>query len=152
MMDLGASVCRPKSPLCHSCPVAGDCRAFALGTPEAFPPPKVRKARPRRHGLAYWVERDGCVWLVRRPAKGMLGGMTALPGPDWQNEPGTIAITICVRHVFTHFVLDLAVVPKAEPEGEGWWQPIDLLGDAGLPTLYRRAADAVIAGRSALAA
>jgi A/G-specific adenine glycosylase len=152
MMDLGASVCRPKSPLCHSCPLAGHCRAFALGTPEAFPPPKVRKARPRRHGLAYWAERDGCVWLVRRPAKGMLGGMAALPGPDWQDEPGAIASTICVRHVFTHFVLDLAVVPKAEPEGEGWWQPIDSLGDAGLPTLYRKAADAVIAGRIALAA
>ena len=152
MMDLGSSICRPRAPLCHSCPLAGDCRAFALGTPEAFPPAKIRKARPRRHGLAYWVERDGCVWLVRRPAKGMLGGMAALPGPDWEVEPRTIASTIWVRHVFTHFVLDLAVVPKAEPEGEGWWQSIDSLGEAGLPTLYRKAVEAVLEQRIALAA
>ena len=152
MMDLGASVCRPKAPLCGQCPLTSECRAFAFGTPEAFPPPKVRKARPRRHGLAYWVERNGCIWLIRRPAKGLLGGMAALPGPGWQDGPCTIASTICVRHVFTHFVLDLAVVPKAEPEGEGWWQAIDSIDEAGLPTLYRKAVDAVIAGRIALAA
>ena len=152
MMDLGASVCRPKAPLCRSCPLAGDCAAFALGEPEAFPPPKARKTRPQRHGLAHWIERDGCVWLVRRPATGMLGGMAALPGADWQDEPRTIASTICVRHVFTHFVLDLAVVPKAQPEGEGWWQPLDQLADAGLPTLYRKAVEAVLEQRIALAA
>jgi len=152
MMDLGSSICRPKSPFCGQCPLASDCRAFALGTPEAFPAPKVRKARPQRHGLAYWIERNGCIWLVRRPAKGLLGGMAALPGPDWQDQPCTIASTICVRHVFTHFVLDLAVVPKAEPEGEGWWQPIDFLGEAGLPTLYRKAVEAVLEQRIALAA
>ena len=152
MMDLGSTICRPKSPLCGLCPLAGDCRAFALGTPEAFPEPKARKARPRRYGTAWWIERDGCVWLVRRPAKGMLGGMAALPGTDWTAARGAIAGTICVRHAFTHFELELAVEPRAEPNGEGWWQAIDNLGDSGLPTLYRRAADAMLAQRSRLAA
>jgi A/G-specific adenine glycosylase len=152
VMDLGASICRPKAPHCGKCPLASDCQAFALGTPEAFPAPKPRKARPQKHGVAWWIERDGHVWLVRRPPKGMLGGMAALPGPDWQDEPCTIASTICVRHVFTHFVLELAVVPKAEPTGEGWWQGIDSLGASGLPTLYRKAIDAILEQRTALAA
>jgi A/G-specific adenine glycosylase len=152
MMDLGSAICRPKAPLCPSCPLAADCRAFALGTPEAFPPPKVRKTRPQRFGIAWWTERDGCVWLVRRPAKGLLGGMAALPGPDWQNCPVDSAPIARVRHVFTHFALDLAVAPASEPQGEGWWQPLDRLAEAGLPTLYRRAAEAVLAQRTALAA
>jgi A/G-specific adenine glycosylase len=54
-----------------------------------------------------------------------------------------------VRHVFTHFSLDLSVVPRAEPEGDGWWQPLDRLDAAGLPTLYRRAAELVLTARHA---
>ena len=152
MMDLGASICRPKAPLCRQCPLRSDCRAFALGTPEAFPAPKSRKDRLQRHGVAWWIERDGCIWLVRRPANGMLGGMAALPGPDWQDEIVHSPAIARVRHIFTHFALDLAVIPASEPCGEGWWQPIDGIGDAGLPTLYRKAVDAVLEQRTALAA
>ena len=152
VMDLGASICRPKAPQCGQCPLASDCQAFALGTPEAFPAPKPRKARPQKHGLAWWTERDGHVWLVRRPAKGMLGGMEALPGPAWQDEPIPGPAIARVRHVFTHFALDLMIVPASEPSGDGWWQPLDRIGDAGLPTLYRRAAQAVLATRTALVA
>jgi A/G-specific adenine glycosylase len=151
-MDLGAQVCRPKAPLCGACPLAVDCCALALGMPEAFPPAKARKARPQRHGVAWWIERDGCLWLIRRPAKGMLGGMAGLPGPDWQDLPVEGPAIAKVRHVFTHFSLDLAVVPTSEPQGEGWWQPIDRLAEAGLPTLYRRAVEAVLAQSPALAA
>ena len=50
-----------------------------------------------------------------------------------------------MRHVFTHFALELDVVRRLDPIGDGWWQPLDALGSAGLPTLYRRAADAVLA-------
>jgi A/G-specific adenine glycosylase len=152
MMDLGSGICRPKAPLCGQCPLAGDCRAFALGTPEAFPTPKARKTRPRRHGIAFWIERDDMVWLVRRQAKGMLGGMAALPGPDWQEKPIAGPAIARVTHIFTHFALDLAVAVASEPVGEGWWQPIDRLGEAGLPTLYRKAVDAVLGARTALAA
>lgn len=152
MMDLGARICRPRAPACGDCPLIGDCRAFAIGTPEAFPAPRLRKARPERHGVAWWIERDDCIWLVRRPAKGLLGGMAALPGPEWQDRPVTVPAMARVRHVFTHFALELAVVPADEPRGDGWWQPIAELADAGLPTLYRRAAAAVLARRPALAA
>ncbi len=152
MMDLGSSICRPKLPLCDKCPLAGDCRSLALGTPEAFPPPKARKVRRQRYGIAWWIEREGCVWLVRRPAKGLLGGMAALPGPEWNERRCSTASTIYVDHVFTHFALRLAIVGGSEPVGEGWWQAIDSIDEAGLPTLYRKAVDAVIAKRSALAA
>jgi A/G-specific adenine glycosylase len=152
MMDLGATICRPKAPLCGACPLAGDCRAFALGTPEAFPAARARKTRPQRFGVAWWIERDGYVWLVRRPAKGMLGGMAALPGPEWQDSQPAGASIAIVRHVFTHFALDLAVLAASEPRGDGWWQPLDQIAAAGLPTLYRRAAEAVLGQRAALAA
>ena len=152
IMDLGANVCRPKAPLCADCPLAGDCRALALGTPGAFPHPKIRKDRPQRFGVAWWIEREGCVWLVRRPARGLLGGMAALPGPDWQDSPVEAAAIACIRHVFTHFALDLTVAMMQEPQGNGWWQPLDRLANVGLPTLYRRAAEAVLAQRTALAA
>ena len=152
MMDLGATVCRPRAPRCETCPLATDCRALALGTPEAFPAKAARKVRPVRFGVAWWIERDGAVWLVRRPAKGLLGGMAALPGSEWGNSPAPGSTIAEVRHVFTHFELRLAVVAAVRPDGEGWWQPLAALDDAGLPTLYRRAAEKVLALRTQLAA
>ena len=150
MMDLGATICRPRNPHCPECPLRTDCAGFASGSPEAFPARKSRTARPHRQGVAHWVERQGSVWLVRRPPTGLLGGMAALPGSEWAEALATPVNAIgAVRHVFTHFSLDLYVVPRAEPEGEGWWQPIDRLDDAGLPTLYRRAAELALAAREA---
>ena len=153
MMDLGATICRPKAPDCGACPLQSNCAAFASGEPERFPAPKRKTVRPVRHGIAYWIERSGSVWLVRRPAKGMLGGMAALPGPEWGDEPQAAGAAIGrVTHVFTHFRLELAIVAATETEGEGWWQPLDRIDAAGLPTLYRRAVESVLAARSALAA
>lgn len=153
MMDLGAAICRPRNPDCLRCPLANDCAAFASGTPEAFPAPKAKRDRPHRHGTAWWIERDGALWLVRRPASGLLGGMPAMPGGEWGGAatPGPALATI--EHVFTHFALDLRVETRAEPPpGPGWWQPITTLADAGLPTLYARAVAAVLARKTALAA
>ena len=153
MMDLGATICRPKKPRCGECPLKTNCVASASGDPEAFPERRQRVPRPRKYGVAFWIERDGRVWLVRRPVKGLLGGMAALPGTDWlperpvrRNALGTI------RHVFTHFALDLQVEACAEPIGEGWWQPLDRLAEAGLPTLYRKAAELALSKQQRLAA
>jgi A/G-specific adenine glycosylase len=147
MMDLGATVCRPRNPRCGECPLRARCEAYSSGNPEAFPERRRRAQRPHRYGVAYWIELDGHVWLVRRPAKGLLGGMAALPGDEWSDAKPAPHDIGSVRHVFTHFSLDLAVVPKSEPLGEGWWQPLDRLSEAGLPTLYRRAAELVLASR-----
>ena len=152
MMDLGATICRPKQPECRVCPLAPDCAAYASGRPEAYPAPKEKKFRPHRHGIAWWIEREGCIWLVRRPEKGMLGGMAALPGPDWTSEPPDCTITATVTHGFTHFTLDLHVAIMGEPQGEGWWQPLDQIGNAGLPTLYANAIAAIVSTRCSIAA
>jgi len=146
MMDLGATICRPRDPLCGSCPLSAHCAAFGSGTPEFYPAPKPKKPRPTRYGIARWTQRDGSVWLVRRPKRGLLGGMAALPGTAWTDEPpGRPAEPLAeVRHAFTHFALDLAIVASNEPDPGGWWQPIASLDGAGLPTLYRRAAEAVL--------
>ena len=153
LMDLGATICRPRQPVCDGCPLHMHCRAVAIGAPERFPQRRQRKIRPHRHGTAWWIEQCGHVWLVRRPANGLLGGMASLPGTEWTEAPppahprrGTI------RHVFTHFSLDLAIEARADPEGDGWWHPIASLDEAGLPTLYLKAAREVLRGRVSLAA
>ena len=117
MMDLGAGICTPRNPKCDICPLAEDCRARALGSAEALPVKAVKPVRPIRHGVAWWIERNGHVLTVRRPAKGLLGGMVALPSSDWTTDqvgtppPVAAAWRECgeVRHVFTHFELRLRV-------------------------------------------
>src|SRR5690606_679151 len=53
LMDLGATVCRPKSPLCLLCPVRDACAAHKRGDPETFPRKTAKAERPRRHGVAF---------------------------------------------------------------------------------------------------
>jgi len=153
MMDLGATICRPRDPKCGACPLAECCKACASGRPERFPAARSRQAKPVRYGVAYWIESDRSVWLVRRPSRGLLGGMAALPGPEWSSEKVEAAdVLASVRHVFTHFALELSVVASADVPEDGWWQPIASLPDAGLPTLYRRGVDAVLSARVKIAA
>ena len=147
LMDLGATICRPQAPSCGGCPLASRCKAFATGTPDQYPAPRPKIARPTRFGIANWTVEDGLLWLVRRPPRGLLGGMAALPGGTWTDKPEAphSRVLAQVRHVFTHFALELAVVESDERPAGGWPHPVDRLGDAGLPTLYRRAAEAVLA-------
>ena len=146
LMDLGATICRPKAPLCLSCPLSADCVAFASGAPERFPRAKEKRERPVRRGIAYWIEQGGRLWLVRRPPKGLLGGMPALPGGEWTEAPlpAPAEHLASVRHVFTHFALELNVERRAAPVGEGWWHPLEAIDQAGLPTLYRRVVASVL--------
>ena len=159
MMDLGATICTPRGPACGICPLRGDCAAFRTADPAAFPVKAPKKAKPHRLGHAWWMERaDGHVWLVRRPDKGMLGGMRALPTSDWGAAPDPAppvaadwrALADPVIHVFTHFSLALTVHHahvQRDPPGEGEWWPLDRIAEAGLPTLFRRAAEAVMKER-----
>jgi len=160
LMDLGATICSPKRPACALCPWNGSCLAFARGDQETFPrkPPK-REGRLRR-GAAYVALRaDRRVLLRTRPEKGLLGAMTEVPGSAWAHDfdiahalgsaprfkakaawrrlPGI------VRHVFTHFPLELtvfiALVPRVTPAPKGarWVKLVDLPGEA-LPTVMRK--------------
>lgn len=144
LMDLGATICTPRSPACAICPVMADCRARGRADIDRLPVKPPKKAKPHRHGVAWWIERDGRLWLVRRPGKGMLGGMRALPGGDWTDAPPAESAIVSVDHGFTHFDLTLNLVRRAAPPeapdaaAEGLWWPIADLDAAGLPTLYRK--------------
>ncbi|TCU55837.1 A/G-specific DNA-adenine glycosylase [Novosphingobium sp. PhB57] len=154
LMDMGATVCTTRMPRCLLCPLAADCRARTMGEPERFPVKAPKKAKPARHGLAFWIERDGKVWLVRRADKGMLGGMRALPDDGWSaRADGHGAPPLAGRwenggrvgHVFTHFSLELGLRIlehdlDGDPPGPGEWWPVDRIAEAGLPTLFAKAA------------
>ena len=160
MMDLGATICTPRKPACGICPLRPDCAAFATADPAAFPVKPPKKAKPHRMGHGWWMERDGHVWMVRRPDKGMLGGMRALPSSEWSDRPDATppmagdwrTIDAPVDHVFTHFSLALRVHRAhvdGQPAGEGEWWPVARIDEAGLPTLFARAVDAVRKDRDA---
>ena len=140
LMDLGATICTPRAPACAICPVMADCRARGRADIERLPVKPPKKAKPHRHGVAHWIERDGRIWLVRRPDKGMLGGMRALPGGAWQDRPPAETGIASVDHGFTHFDLTLTLVRRKAPDSpaEGEWWPLSALDAAGLPTLYRK--------------
>ncbi len=87
MMDLGSAICTPRAPACGACPLAGMCEARRQGDPERYPIKLAKRPRPRKQGHAYWLEQGGHVLLVRRPDKGMLGGMLALPSGAWSEQP-----------------------------------------------------------------
>jgi len=151
MMDLGSLVCTPRKPTCAFCPLATACSATAAGDMEHFPVKLPKAAKPVRRGTIFWLECDGHVLLQRRADKGMLGGMRALPtGPWTTGDPGLAEAPIAAdwsasgggRHVFTHFALDYAVVAANTNtrDAEGEWWPIDRLDQAGLPSLFARAA------------
>ncbi|NWK98551.1 A/G-specific adenine glycosylase [Sphingobium lactosutens] len=156
MMDLGATICTSRNPACGICPLRQGCAAVLTADPAAFPVKAAKKAKSHRLGHGWWIERDGHVWLIRRPDKGLLGGMRALPSSDWSATPDATppvaalwtTVDEPVAHVFTHFSLALTmhhthVGQDVTPEGEGEWWPIARIGEAGLPTLFARAAEAV---------
>jgi A/G-specific adenine glycosylase len=144
MMDLGATICTPRAPRCSACPVASWCRARAEGDPERFPVKAKKAAKPERTGRAYWLEQGGAVLLVRRPSKGLLGGMLALP--EEAPVAGAWAPAGSVRHVFTHFALTAELHCAELPHRtnidlpDATWWPVDALDKAGLPTLFARLA------------
>jgi A/G-specific adenine glycosylase len=164
MMDLGATICTVRNPRCLLCPLRGSCRGEAAGLAETLPVKLAKKAKPHRTGHAWWIERDGMVWLVRRADKGMLGGMRALPDDGWNARAdghatppfaGNWRLAGVVRHGFTHFDLDLQLmlcdaVEMVQPwqsamVGEYW--PIAAIEEAGLPTVFAKAARLALAER-----
>jgi A/G-specific adenine glycosylase len=161
MMDLGATVCRPRAPDCPACPLLRVCTAHAQRRAEALPVKPAKPVRPLRYGRAYWLEHEGRVLTVRRPARGLLGGMRALPSSDFAGAPiasdafpgapgdfcwhGPVAH---VRHVFTHFELRLDVFAARALDvrtiGGDWINRADL-PHSGLPTVFRKAVQGVLA-------
>ena len=156
VMDLGATVCTPRSPACADCPWHGSCAARAAGNPAELPRRIPRPARPTRYGTAFWcLDGEGGVLLRRRPASGLLGGMVEVPTSDWTTVPGPAAdpplpghwqeLAGTVRHTFTHFHLELRVrtarlAGRPLAPGRCFWHPVAMLDAAGLPSVMRKVA------------
>jgi A/G-specific adenine glycosylase len=158
LMDLGATVCTPKKPLCTFCPWNGDCIAFARGDAEQFPRKEAKATGRLRRGAAFVAIRaDGAVLARNRPPKGLLGGMTEVPTTEWSHDfdeatslvQAPLARAVwrripgVVSHVFTHFPLELAVytatvaVQKRAPQGMRWVASADIAGEA-FPNVMRK--------------
>ncbi len=159
LMDLGASICTPKKPACSLCPLNEDCAARALGTQESFPRKAPKKSGTLRRGAAFVVTRGDELLVRTRPEKGLLGGMTEVPGSDWlagqddakakQQAPDMKRLSRwqrkvgVVTHVFTHFPLELVVyTAKAEarmrPPERMRWVPLATLAGEALPNVMRK--------------
>ncbi|MEX2124396.1 MAG: A/G-specific adenine glycosylase [Woeseia sp.] len=119
IMDLGATVCTRSRPDCFRCPVASDCRAYAVGSPADFPGTRAKKAKPLRQTHMALACRNGDVYLERRPPTGIWGGLWSLPEFDlevdllawcdqWQSGgPVEIERWTTLRHSFSHYHLDI---------------------------------------------
>lgn len=156
VMDLGATLCSPRSPACVLCPWSEHCLARKAGIAADLPARAPKAARPRRHGLAFWVRRPGGdILLRRRPERGLLGGMMEIPSTPWRDVPWSLEEALAhaparadwkplpglVRHVFTHFELELTLVAglAVKPElATGWWCPLDRLDEQALPSVMRK--------------
>jgi A/G-specific adenine glycosylase len=163
LMDLGATICTPKKPACALCPWIRSCAAHARGEAELFPRRTPKREGQLRRGAAFVARRaDNCVLLRTRPARGLLGGMAEVPTTAWaanfddsqalaqaprfgasQKRVAWRKMAGVVRHVFTHFPLELTVyrseLPRqaAAPAGTRWIA-IAQLGDEALPSLMRK--------------
>lgn len=151
IMDLGATICTPKSPACGICPWQQPCQARDLGI-QAELPLKIRKTpKPTRLGIAYVARRSDGAWLLeRRPNKGLLGGMLAWPCSDWNEAPDNSPplnaewqqLPVEARHTFTHFHLELrikvaTVTVESDPE-RGTFTPPEMFEPSQLPSVMQK--------------
>lgn len=161
LMDLGATICTPRSPACGLCPWREPCRARIEGTQESFPRKAAKKTGKTRYGAAFVaVREDGAVLVRTRPDKGLLGGMVEVPGSDWRadyeladalrDQPVKAKwrrLMLPVRHVFTHFPLELTVfagrVPLETEAPDGMrFTPFNRLKEEAFPNVFLKALEA----------
>jgi A/G-specific adenine glycosylase len=160
LMDLGATVCRPRRPACLVCPWRPACQAHLAGLAEQLPRRASKGKRPVRRGLAFLLARpDGAILFRCRPPGGLLGGLHELPSSPWQEGPLEIDRALghapwwtewrvhptTIRHGFTHFVLELALAEAkmgsaagVDDAGGGIWCPPAELDRLALPTLMKK--------------
>jgi A/G-specific adenine glycosylase len=159
LMDLGSSICTPKKPACALCPLNANCLSRARGDQETFPRKAPKKTGTLRRGAAFVVTRGDELLVRTRAEKGLLGGMTEVPGSDWlagQDDKTALKQAPLIKgiarwhrkagivtHVFTHFPLELVVytadVPARARAPEGMrWVLISTLKDEALPNVMRK--------------
>lgn len=155
LMDIGATICKPRSPLCEGCPVQNLCQSYAKGTADTIPMKIAKPIKPRRYGVIFWVENaNGEIAIQRRPATGLLANMMEIPGTPWLDTPPNIEVILkdksfskgpwilldkIIKHTFTHFHLELQILKgyDNEPLGQLMCSPSDFANHA-FPTLMRK--------------
>lgn len=157
LMDMGATVCTRAKPLCLHCPLAESCVARREGRSAELPTPRPKRAVPQREATLLVVHDDGNVLLEKRPASGIWGGLYSLPELAAGESPAAAALRLglpadrtwrpmdALRHVFTHFTLDiqplrarLDAAPLRVAEGALAWTALATLDEVGLPAPVRR--------------
>ena len=152
MMDLGATLCTRSSPRCGECPLAADCAAHAVGRESEYPGRKPKRAKPRKATRMVLVRCGTAIWLERRPASGIWGGLWSFPELDehadvdaWCEStfavaPRAVASLDVVRHSFTHFDLEIRPITvrldecsrKVADAGRRAWYDLHDPGKLGL--------------------
>ncbi|GFE68664.1 A/G-specific adenine glycosylase [Chroococcus sp. FPU101] len=128
LMDLGATVCTPKNPVCLLCPWQPFCQANHQGIQNQIPMTETAAPIPHKKiGVAVIYNEQGQILIDRRPAKGLLGGLWEFPGGkieenetveecikreikeeiDLEIEVNDLLMT--VDHAYTHFRVTLYV-------------------------------------------
>ena len=154
LFDLGATICTPKAPACAICPLMPECAGRLAGLAAELPRKAAKAPRPDRFGAHFWLaDAAGQVLLRRRPPRGLLGGMTELPGTPWTATRPTREAALAqapmpaqwrmagqAAHAFTHFALTLDVYAATVPviDAEGFLRPADALANEALPSVMRK--------------
>lgn len=149
MMDLGATICTPRNPACGICPISEPCEARQQGIAPDLPRKAPKAQKPTRTGIAWVGRQAGSVLLEERPAKGLLGGTLAFPSAGWDGNdlpppgPANWREAGWVRHVFTHFNLDLQVMTGelTGPANRGHLVSLTNIDREALPGLMRKVWD-----------
>ncbi len=162
LFDLGATICTPASPACGLCPWMAGCAGRRAGIEAELPRRAEKRLRPVRHGVHFWLtDAKGSVLLRRRPASGLLGGMTELPGTEWRAKRwGAEALAFApmpaewrpagqVRHGFTHFalIIELYAASVRRISAPGLVRPVEALGQEALPSVMRKCVWMCLAAR-----
>lgn len=163
LMDLGATICTPRSPNCAACPLTNLCEAYALDLQDQRPVKNARKPVPHYIVAAAVIHRDGLVLLAQRPPDGLLGGLWEFPGgkqEDGETLPAALQREIreelateievgeqlgTYKHAYTHFKVTLTAFhchltgpePAALEATALSWAPIPDLGDFPMGKLDR---------------
>ncbi len=99
LMELGALVCRPRSPSCDACPLVASCAAYREGDPEAYPLPVEKRATERRRHLAVLVERKDEILLFRRSDdEDLLAGIWEIPWVRLRDDGATAELHLGTRY------------------------------------------------------
>jgi A/G-specific adenine glycosylase len=155
LMDLGATLCRPRNPACDFCPWMPECKAYRQGIAAQLPRPAPKNLKPTRYGTVFWVENHSQeIMLEKRPDKGLLAGLIGLPTTPWresiwtweealQHAPAKVAtwenLPLVIQHTFTHFHLKLTVARGITSiRTEGIWSSLDHLKSHAIPTLMKK--------------